>query len=433
MSLNQLSRLLFHYFRARYGRRFSDRQALENWQHKQIQHFIKNILPHSPFYRPYLTQAFEQGPIMNKSLMMKHFDELNTVGITQAAAFKIALQAEQSRDFSPMIQNITVGLSSGTSGNRGLFLVSPAERMKWAGSILAKALPGSIFEPHKIAFFLRANSNLYTSVRSRRIQFKFLDLLKDLETHIKQLNEYQPTILIAPAQVLRLLATAQLEKRLQIQAQKIISVAEVLERSDENLIQAAFKQITHQVYQCTEGFLGITCRYGTVHLNEDFVFFEKEWIDKNSRRFVPIITDFSRMTQPIVRYRLDDVLQEKAQPCPCGSVFKALARIEGRCDDIFYIPSKENGTLKPVFSDFIRRAIMQASPDILEYQVIQHTPHQLEVAVSSQDNSDLENQIIGSFKQLFNEMACVAPAIRFSQGGKLALDKKRRRVERIKS
>lgn len=33
---------------------------------------------------------------------------------------------------------------------------------------------------------------------------------------------------------------------------------------------------------------------------------EKEWLDET--RFVPIITDLMRTSQPIVRYRLDDVL-----------------------------------------------------------------------------------------------------------------------------
>jgi hypothetical protein len=41
---------------------------------------------------------------------------------------------------------LTVGLSSGTSGNRGVFLVSRAERLRWAGILLGRALPGHLLK-----------------------------------------------------------------------------------------------------------------------------------------------------------------------------------------------------------------------------------------------------------------------------------------------
>ncbi|WBV66998.1 hypothetical protein PGH44_06835 [Legionella pneumophila] len=52
-----------------------------------------------------------------------------------------------------MINNIAVGLSSGTSGSRGLFLVSEQERDAWAGIILAKAMPNGLRSRERIAFF----------------------------------------------------------------------------------------------------------------------------------------------------------------------------------------------------------------------------------------------------------------------------------------
>ncbi|GAA3325960.1 hypothetical protein GCM10020331_059960 [Ectobacillus funiculus] len=77
-------------------------------------------------------------------------------------------------------------MSSGTSGNRGLFLVSKEERYLWAGSILAKVLPASILNKQKIAF-LRANSNLYeTTKKTNGFHFTFFDLLDYFETHIKK-------------------------------------------------------------------------------------------------------------------------------------------------------------------------------------------------------------------------------------------------------
>lgn len=429
-SLNDLKNILFYYLQHRYYLRFSQRQQLEAWQQRQLNRFIKQVLPLSPFYRPYLQKTLSEFPVMNKQQMMQHFDQINTVGITQKEALAIAEQAELTRDFSPTLQGIAVGLSTGTSGNRGLFVVNPQERLKWAGIILAKSLPNSLLKRQKIAFFLRANNQLYTTVQSRHLQFVFFDLLYNFAQHIVDLEQYQPTLLIAPAQVLRLLATAKLQGKLSIKPIKIISVAEVLTEIDQKYIETAFQQPLHQIYQCTEGFLATTCRYGTLHLNEDIIFFEKEWLDESHHRFVPIITDFSRTTQPIVRYRLDDILRIRTTPCPCGSVFTGLEAIEGRCDDIFYLPSLQNQQLKPIFPDFISRTLLQAIPYLIEYQIIQVEILQLQInlVIDNPNEFEVNHQIINSFSQLCQKLGCMTPQIQLQFCTQLHYDKKLRRI-----
>lgn len=441
--MNKILSILWSYAKTKYFRRFNHRQSLEAWQNKQVTAHLKAVLPNSPFYRRHykgydLTQ-WQQLPTINKSVMMANFDQLNTVGITQSAAMTVARQAETSRDFSPTLQGYTVGLSSGTSGNRGLFLISQAEQQAWAGTILAKALPQSILTPQRIAFFLRANSNLYETVQRSRIQFKYFDLFQPLESHILRLNQYQPTILVAPASMLRLLAKNLLTDNLlahslNIAPIKIISVAEVLDPLDEQFIQIAFNQPVHQLYQCTEGFLAATCEQGTLHLNEDILVIQKDYLDPdsypNSRRFSPIITDFNRTTQPIIRYRLDDILTERSTPCPCGSILTAVEQIEGRCDDIFYLPSlSDNGSelteepvLIPIFPDFIRRTIILASDTIEEYAAIQ-TANGIEIYLKltelsprqshAQQWDTLTTQLTTQLTALFNQLGCKSPLISF--------------------
>ena len=105
---------------------------------------------------------------------------------------------------------------------------------------------------------------------------------------------------------------------------------------------------------------GIHLRPGTLHLNEDIVRIEREYLDRN--RFVPIVTDFQRKAQTIIRYRLNDILVEKESPCGCGSPFLALEKIEGREDDIFVFLD-EKGQKKTVFPDFIRRCVLFAEEE----------------------------------------------------------------------
>ncbi|MCE2991836.1 MAG: hypothetical protein LW825_02785 [Candidatus Jidaibacter sp.] len=426
--MRDIATILYHFWQARkLMQRFKTREQLEQWQEQRLSHFKRAILNQSPFYREYCDKPLEVFPAINKKIMLEHFDAINTKGIALSQALEISRLAEESRNFAPTINDITVGLSSGTSGKQSIFLASKAERLKWAGIMLAKALPGSITEPHKIAFFLRANSNLYTTLsKGRHIQFHFFDLTQDFETNLASLKELQPSILTVPASVLKQIAMAQELGKIRIKPRKIFSVAEVLDSEDQSYIEAVFKQNVHQIYQCTEGFLGITNQTGKLYLNEEYIHIEKEWVDKESGRFVPIITDFSRTTQPIVRYRLDDILVEDVSDT---SPFTCLKSIEGRCDDVCYFPLQD-GKLKPVFADIVRQAMIRAQASFREYKIIQHAPQKLEIQLLAEDITSCKQEVTASIHRLCKQRGCVTPEIYFSSYIASPPHQKLRRIER---
>jgi putative adenylate-forming enzyme len=326
-----IARILYFYYKTIFLSHYlNSREKLLEYQNKQFKKLVKKHLVTSPFYQHDVNKPFHEWPIINKSIMMEHFDEINTAKIKKSDALKVALRAEETRDFSPLLDTISVGLSSGTSGKRGLFLASPRERDMWAGVMLAKVLPNGLKTKERIAFFLRANNQLYKTLnKSNKIKFYFFDLLGNFDEHIAHLNAIQPTMLSAPSSVLLFLAHQ--KQKLTIKPQKIVAVAEVLEKADEAFISNAFGRPVSQIYQCTEGFLAISDKKtNNLVLNEEFVIIEKEWLDET--RFVPVITDLVRYTQPIIRYRLDDILVTKNNP----GVFTTLDSIEGRLGDVLY-------------------------------------------------------------------------------------------------
>jgi putative adenylate-forming enzyme len=427
--------IIMSYLKTKVFNKWSNRKALERWQENRLLRHLKAVRERSPFYRELWgdrpLSGWKEFPIIDKAIMMEHFNRLNTAGIRKEEAIELALRAEETREFTPMIGSTTVGLSSGTSGNRGLFLVSEKERLAWAGITLAKVLPQSLLSKQKIAFFLRANSNLYGTVSGGSLSFEFYDLLDSVEKHLLRLNEDPPTLLVAPPSMLRLLAEHRRAGSLLIHPERIVSVAEVLDPLDREWIEASFQSMVHQVYQCTEGFLAATCEHGTLHLNEDLIYIQKEWIDEESRRFVPIITDFTRLTQPIIRYRLNDILVEQEAPCACGSSFLAIERVEGRCDDLFVLPGAVSGWVH-VFPDFISRTIITASDLIEAYQAILHTPNRLEISllVNNGEQTYVEQSAREGIIKLFLRLGCRVPDIQFTSYGFQPSDRKLRRVER---
>ena len=371
--------LLLAYWRAR-RLRFASRAALERHQARRIARFTATVCRRSRYFGPFHGMPLAQWPIMDKAVMIANFDAMNTAGIRLTDVLEAALRAEQSRDFTPTIGDITVGLSSGTTSQRAAFAVSAAETARWAGIMLAKALPGGLFSGERVALFLRANSNLYTAVRTPWLSFTFFDLFEPIDRLADAAVQYNPTIIVAPAQVLRQLALGVTEGKLALSPKKVISAAEVLEPQDKAIIARAFGTV-HEIYQATEGFLASTCEHGVLHLNEEYVHVETQWLDKSARRFVPVITDFSRLIQPIVRYRLDDVLVARAEPCTCGRASLALEQIEGRCDDMLELPGLGSEKIK-VFSDVLTRALAQALPFDCDYRLAQTSQSELSLQVA---------------------------------------------------
>jgi phenylacetate-CoA ligase len=377
---------------------------------------------------------------VDKHLMMEHFDTFNTRGIQRDRAMEVALEAERSRNFQPVIDSITVGLSSGTSGHRGLFLADSWEQAGWAGTILARTLHHLQPRRLRVAFFLRSNSNLYEQIGGLLIQFHYFDLMLPLNEAVSALNDFQPDIIVGPPSLLGFLCDEFTGGRLRIRPERLIPVAEVLEPHDRERIESVFHAPVHQIYQCTEGLLAVSCAQGLLHIQEDIAVIQCEPLPgSNGERVTPIVTDMWRRTQPIIRYRLNDVLQIEQQPCSCGSPFRVIRAIEGRCDDICYFESltgvdRGNGSTRPFFPDTIRRMILLASPDIVDYQVVQEQVGHLNIYLSVSPTASFDAVVHAIQESVATTIAhydCRPATIIIEQGLiPLALGVKRRRVKR---
>lgn len=330
---------------------------------RALERFLREDLPRASFYAG-STGRLEDLPIVDKRTVLADFAAFNRFGITLDQALSVAEAAERSRDFTDTLPGgVTVGLSSGTTGTRGVFLVSEEESRLWAGILLGQMMaPASLRvlarRPLRVALFLRANSNLYETLDSRRVRFSWHDLTVPVEDHLPDLPGTD--VLVAPASVLRRIAEA---LPAGLRPLQVISVAETLDPEDETVISNAFGRPVEQIYQATEGLLAVSCPAGRLHLNEGHVHIEPEWLDH--RRFRPLVTDFTRTTQYVVRHRLDDVLLAAPGPCPCGRPGRSIAAVLGRADDVLLLGDV------PVYPDVLRHAVALAG-ELGDYRIEQH-------------------------------------------------------------
>lgn len=154
-------RLWWAYWRAR-RLRFSRRDTLEAHQARQLRRFLERLACRSRYFMPFRGLPLERWPLMDKATMLTHFDAMNTADLSLNDAMALAMRAEQQRNFTPTLNGVTIGLSSGTTGQRGVFAVSERERMRWAGTMLARALPDGLCAGERVAFFpARQQQSLY--------------------------------------------------------------------------------------------------------------------------------------------------------------------------------------------------------------------------------------------------------------------------------
>jgi hypothetical protein len=121
---------------------------------------------------------------------------------------------------------------------------SASERRAWAGYVLGRLLP-RVGRPERIAFFLRANNHLYTTLGRGPLRFRYHDLTLPWERLVADVERFAPTIVVAPPRVL-----VRLAREAGIAPRQVVSVADVL-HDDERDLLAAWAPRVDQVYQAT--------------------------------------------------------------------------------------------------------------------------------------------------------------------------------------
>ncbi|TPL49637.1 CoF synthetase [Mesorhizobium sp. B2-4-6] len=340
------------------------RPGFERWQAAALRRFLDRDLPRASFYGKAPAHLADL-PVTDKALLMARFDEFNIHGLTAA-------QARAALERDGRAGSLTVGASTGTSGNRGLFVISEAEKYRWLGAILAKAAPDLLWRGMRVAVILPQNTGLYDSARrSRLIKLAFFDLTAGPESWRGALEMFDPTVIIAPPKILRHFAAEDFRLR----PKRVFSAAETLDPVDRPVIENFFRLPLDQIYMATEGLFAVTCRQGGLHLAEDSVFFEFE--PAGEGLVTTLVTAFRRQTQIMARYRMNDLLRLSGQACGCGSPLRCVDEIVGRMDDVFRLMSQDGPIL--VTPDVLRNAVLKADRRIDDFRLVQSTPSSVEL------------------------------------------------------
>jgi phenylacetate-CoA ligase len=86
-----------------------------------------------------------------------------------------------------------------------------------------------------------------------------------------------------------------------------------------------------------------------------------------------VLTVLNQRTMPLIRYRLGDLCTLAEGPCPCGSAFPRIERIEGRADDMLLLPSGR------LVSPWTPQSVLAERDGIRQFRFVQDSPDRLEL------------------------------------------------------
>jgi phenylacetate-CoA ligase len=309
--------LLLKYVELRRNERRTPQEFSER-RLRKFRRFVELVNSRSPYYARIIrergidvsTCVPESFPVLTKRTLMEHFDDI----ITTPAITKVGIADFLSRSNDPFELykgNFVVLHTSGSSGEIGYFVYSQSDW--WRGYAQFSRLHSFSFRRRMIAYF-GATQGHFAGVTlfltSRRSLLKLLyrtemfEINGPLQPVLDRLNALQPDILSGYPSGLLMLAHKQLAGELRIAPSFTETGGEPLSPEARRIIEKAFQVPLLDLYASTEHMLMAMAHplHGGMYLLEDDLIFELH-PDHTC------VTNLFNRTLPLIRYRMEDVLQ----------------------------------------------------------------------------------------------------------------------------
>lgn len=403
-----------------------DRGRLFAYQVDALSEARAHAYARSPFYQRFHQDLYDAPltslPVLTKATLMKQFDELVTDREVRLADVEAHLQV--SSGSSLFRGRYWVTATSGSSGQRGIFLYNRAEwaaiiasflrAREWAGLRLdlthqVKTAVVASITPWHMSSLVAATGRSWWMPELR------LPASEPLERIVAGLNVWQPELLIAYASMGHILADEQRAGRLRINPRRVMTSSEVLTGAAREAITDAWGDVLFNQYAATEtGAIAAECPgHHGLHIFNDHVVIEV--VDEANQPVPPgtfgaklLVTPLFSRTLPLIRYELSDSVSLGAEICPLGLPFEIIAAVQGRTEDILALPGV-HGTFVHV-NPLVFHNVMDRVPTS-GWQVVQE-PDGLRVLLAGLLEGQDTTKITRAFEQALAEQQVVPLRVR---------------------
>lgn len=391
-----------------------DYQSIQKTQKARFLQMITYARNKSPFYRELYksiktTDNFEHIPIVCKKALMDNFNEVVTVKDVTKKKILNYINAPKNA-YRKFVDKYTVIHSSGTSGLLWISVIDDFCVDYEVASIIARKIVNFSLPPPRLSLISTENMHVgstrfYKACPWFCANIQFIPINDPISEIVKKINTFDPNFLGSYPNMLKVLSEEKIKGTLKVNPQKIYSAGFQLTVNIKESIIRAFDRIPFIIYSATEitGPIACECKHHSLHVFTDSLIFEV--LDENNKHVKPgipgsvVITNLINSVQPVIRYRLGDVVQMSPVDCPCGSPFPVIEKIWGRDGDIISV--KKNDGKK----EFIDPILFNLKiPEINKYQIVQQRNDLLTVKLIVCDNVDrvilqVKNRMYAVLKQ----------------------------------
>lgn len=374
-------------------------------QAKRFRNIVLYAYNNSKFYRELYDKyeidiehyAIEDLPIITKEDIINNYDDILTVSDIN---YQVVNDYVCRRESNNLLGKYSIFSSGGSSGIR-CHIPYDLEGMCTINGLTL--LRSGLFQgkiKQRIAFMGGVNHSNNTgnlsknSVLKNQFQILVIPLFYSEEQVINELNVFQPTTIASYSYMLRSLAIAQLEGRLQIHPTRLRCGGTPFLDEDKKIVYEAFGMLPIENYgSCEALMMGSACReHCGMHINEDC--YKIEFVDTDLNPIKEgdisdgiLLTNLYNRVFPLIRYKMDDRLTYTTKKCKCGCNTPRILTVQGRKTDSFIFYNKTNDEIINIHPIEISNRMLDIK-QVREFRLIQKRVGILSVNLSLSTESD---------------------------------------------
>jgi phenylacetate-CoA ligase len=238
-----------------------------------------------------------------------------------------------------------------------------------------------------------------------------LSVSNPLEEVAKRIDSLCPDVLIGYGSYLETFFRTLALRKIPMGLPKVlVYVAEGMTPEGKSFIEETFGVPVLSQYNAVEAFkIGFTCeeRNG-FHLHEDLC--HVKIVDPHGKQLADgekgeiVISNLVNHGTVLLNYRLGDRGVSSREKCRCGRTLPLLSELEGRVEDILYLPDGRFIHPRAIW------AVIKKIEGVLKYQLIQQAPQRFELRLVTVDQHTyplIVNRILDGLKDLLGSSAAI--------------------------
>lgn len=397
------------------------REQMEALQNKKLRKILKHAYRHSKYYHRTFQEAsiteenidklpLSRFPVMDKAILMEHFDELVTVSNLKQEELR-KFDEDESRDKKILQNKYHLVHSSGSTGKPAYFVYDNQAWNQMLVAIIRAALWGmtmpqiiKLLSKNLKILYIAATDGRYggamavgDGIEGVRANQLFLDINTPLAEWEKSVRGFKPNIIIGYPSAIKILGELVDKEKIHIHVERIISCGEPLGSGLRQYLEETFQTNVINVYGASESLaLGVEANEAEgMILFDDMNYVEVE----NGTMY---ITSLYNYIQPLIRYKISDQLilrhSDEQSRCP----FTKAENLVGRNEDIMWFEDNRGNR------EFLHPLAIEGlcTVGLVDYQFEQIASDSFEMLAEisgSSKHEEVQYEILKQVKEILQE------------------------------